>query len=714
MEKLVIFTALTFSASAIMANNATLESDPFWQEVPTVITPTRLRQSIRDVPASISVITSDMIRNLDIRTIPEALRLVPGMTVTYMTGNRPVASYHGTNIMAPRRMQVLVNGMSVYRTGKAEMEWSQIPVAIEDIDRIEVIRGPNAASYGTNAAVGVINIITRHPEDDWGSRVRVHQGSDGVKDAYLRHGGSFGRHSYRLSLSQSSDDGFDKDSTDNSHRDSSIIKRFNLSAFFDIDNSNKLEITAAAVDGKNDIEFIDSTQTTFPDIDFKNHNFQAKWTHDISDNNEIYIKAYYLQEKQTQEWRSCIPQIMLTPELRAMHAANPNYAATILAGGIPSGGTPNDDRLALDVFTRINLLGGISGALSLTCGWTNQNYRLLKRDIEIQDTHVFNDNTRIIFGFGSTHSDILSRTFFTSGAPEVRKNRFFGDLEYRFGKFTTNLGVMLENENTLNDTQVSPRMALHYAINDNQILKFVSSLAKRTPDLYELALDQNFFVTDLTQPVAGQSSAFFYYTQPGDFSHLKPEQVISNEIIWYGSFQETGINAEIKLFREDLSSLISEKLQFFDFNPTNQGEALIEGVEAEFAYRISDRLFTRLSYSYQDISTNTALELSFHTDQSGSILASYIMDSGYTITGAYYTNSAIQGFDYRRFDLALAKDFTLNSSKLRASILYQYAPARQSGINRGTHASATENEELIVENNFDSNNHIFLTIDYSL
>lgn len=714
MEKFIIFFVLLLSASTITANNSSSGNDPFWQEVPTVITPTRLKQSIRDVPASISVITSDMIRNLNIRTIPEALRLVPGMTVTYVAGNQPEVSYHGTNIMAPRRMQVLLDGMSVYRTGKAEMDWSQIPVSIEDIDRIEVIRGPNSASYGANAAVGVVNIITRHPEDDWGSRTKFHGGSDGVKDIYLRHGGSVGKHSYRLSLSRTQDLGFDKNFDEEDRRDSSDMKRFNLSAFFDIGDDDKLEFATGMVDGKNGVEFIDSSQTTFPDIDLENKYFQSKWTHSLNDNNEIAIKAYYMREDRTQEWSSCVPQIMLTPELRAMHAANPDYAATILAGGIPSGGTAEDDKLASDVYNRINLLGGISGALSLTCGLTNQNYRLIKRDIEIQDTHVFNDNARIIFGAGSTHSDIISPTLFTSGAPDVKKNRLFANLEYRLGRFSSNLGVMFEDENTLKRRQTSPRIALHYSINKNQVLKLVTSRAMRTPDIYELALDENFLVTGLTPPVAGQSNAYFYYTPPGDFSDLEPEKVVSRELIWYGSFKKSGVNAEIKLFQEKLSNLISEKLQFFDFNPTNNGEAQIEGIEADISYRLSNKLFTRFAYSYQDISTNNPLELSFHADHSGSLLASYTLDSGYTISGSFYGNSAINGFDYRRLDLSIAKDFVFNSSKLRTSILYQYMPAGQGGLYRGFRPSSTDQSVLVIENDFTRNNHFFMTIDYSL
>jgi iron complex outermembrane receptor protein len=713
MEKSIIVAGLMlYTANANAVNGTAAVEDPFWQEVPTVITPTRLKQPIRDVPASISVITADMIRNLDIRTIPEALRLVPGMTVTYVAGNQPEVSYHGTNIMAPRRMQVLIDGMSVYRTGKAEMDWSQIPVSIEDIDRIEVVRGPNSASYGANSAVGVVNIITKHPEDDWGTRTKLHGGSDGVRDTYLRYGGSFGPHNYRVSVSQASDDGFDKNIDNENRRDSTDISRVNFSAFFNINDNNKLELTTGLVECDNEVEFIDASQTTFPDIELENRYFQGKWLHNISDQNEFAVKAYYLDEDRTQRWNSCLPQIMFTPELRAMHAANPDYAATLLAGGIPSGGTPQDNMLAFDVFARVAALGGVQGALSPTCGWVNQDFQLTKRDLEIQDTIVFNDNARMIIGIGTTTASIVSQTYFTSGAPDVENNRLFSNLEYRFGKFTGNAGVMIEDESILDDRETSPRIALHYNLDDSQVIKLVTSRAVRTPDPWELALDWNYFVTDLMPPVVGESNAFFYYSPPGDFSSLRSEEIISKEIIWYGSFQQTGIDAEIKIFRENLNDLISEKLQFFDFVPTNNGETEIEGIETDISYRFSHKAYARLAYSYQDISTNDPLELSFHAKHSGSIISSYTLDSGYTLTGSYYANSAIAGFDYKRFDFSVVKVFNIASGNLRASFLYRYMPAKQGGVNRGFSPSAADLTDGIIENDFDSDNHFFLTLDY--
>ena len=104
---------------------------------PVVITPTRLRQALPDVPASVTIITSAQIARLGINSVAEALRLVPGMELTRAAGHDWRISYHGTNILTPRRMNVLVDGVSFHRPGYSRVFWQQLPVTLADIDRID-------------------------------------------------------------------------------------------------------------------------------------------------------------------------------------------------------------------------------------------------------------------------------------------------------------------------------------------------------------------------------------------------------------------------------------------------------------------------------------------------------------------------------------------------------------------------------------------------
>jgi len=174
-----------------------------------VLTATRLKQSAAAVPGSMTVIDSELIKASGARDIAELLRLVPGMMVGYTSGNQAAVNYHGTNASDARRMQVLIDGRSVYRAGLATVDWSDIPVAMEDIERIEVFRGPNTVSYGANALMAVVNILTRSPADSHGSRVKVVRGERGINDFYASQGVGWETGDLRLSMSGQQDDGFD-------------------------------------------------------------------------------------------------------------------------------------------------------------------------------------------------------------------------------------------------------------------------------------------------------------------------------------------------------------------------------------------------------------------------------------------------------------------------------------------------------------------------
>ena len=108
-----------------------------------------------------TVIDREMIKASGFRTVPELMRLVPGMYVGFADANRPVVSLHGSADEYAHRMQILIDGRSVYLPPFGGVSWADLPLQIEDIERIEVVRGPSSASHGTNSFYGVINIITR-------------------------------------------------------------------------------------------------------------------------------------------------------------------------------------------------------------------------------------------------------------------------------------------------------------------------------------------------------------------------------------------------------------------------------------------------------------------------------------------------------------------------------------------------------------------------
>lgn len=124
MRCIATLTAAWLLPLAALAQQQANDTSTLEGTYPVVITPTRLRQALPDVPASVTVITSAQMARLGINSVAEALRLVPGMELTRAGGHDWRISYHGTNILTPRRMNVLVDGVSVYRPGIRESSGS--------------------------------------------------------------------------------------------------------------------------------------------------------------------------------------------------------------------------------------------------------------------------------------------------------------------------------------------------------------------------------------------------------------------------------------------------------------------------------------------------------------------------------------------------------------------------------------------------------------
>src|SRR5512135_1037073 len=120
----------------------------------TITSASRFSQELADAPNAMTVITREMIAASGFRSLPDVFKLVPGMYVSYYTGAQPIVSYHGSLSQFAHSMQVLIDGRSVYLPPFNTVDWTLLPITLSDIERIEVIRGPAAASYGENSVQG--------------------------------------------------------------------------------------------------------------------------------------------------------------------------------------------------------------------------------------------------------------------------------------------------------------------------------------------------------------------------------------------------------------------------------------------------------------------------------------------------------------------------------------------------------------------------------
>jgi outer membrane receptor protein involved in Fe transport len=157
----------------------------------------RKEERVADVAAAVFVITREDIRRSGMTTIPDLLRLVPGVEVAQLNANKWAVSIRGFNAVYATKLLVLVDGRSIYNPIFAGVIWEDEDLMLDDVDRIEVIRGPGAAIWGANAVNGVINIVTKPTADTQGGLVRVDAGRTGEQGA-VRYGGTRGALSYRL------------------------------------------------------------------------------------------------------------------------------------------------------------------------------------------------------------------------------------------------------------------------------------------------------------------------------------------------------------------------------------------------------------------------------------------------------------------------------------------------------------------------------------
>ena len=126
-----------------------------------VATVARKAQKLSDTPAAVTVLSADDIRRSGARSIPEALREVPGVNVAQIGAARWAVSVRGFNGRFSNKLLVQIDGRSVYSPLFSGVFWEAIDVMLEDVERIEVVRGPGASLWGANAVNGIINIVTR-------------------------------------------------------------------------------------------------------------------------------------------------------------------------------------------------------------------------------------------------------------------------------------------------------------------------------------------------------------------------------------------------------------------------------------------------------------------------------------------------------------------------------------------------------------------------
>jgi iron complex outermembrane receptor protein len=271
-----------------------------------VTTVTANKSSVGKSAAAVFVVTSEMIRRSGATCIPECLRMVPGLQVAKVGSSQWAISSRGFNSDFSTKLLVLIDGRTVYNPLFGGVFWDTQDVVLQDIDRIEVIRGPGSTIWGANAVNGVINIITKTAADTQGLQVIAGGGNQNKTISSIRYGGKIGENTdYRLYVKEQ-----DQAAGFNPQQGSANDAWNQVRGGFRIDSQTPSKTDAFTLQG--DIytgAFGEQTPTpllTPPFVAVPADTFHVgggdvlgRWTHVVDENNTYFVQTYYDQIQRT-------------------------------------------------------------------------------------------------------------------------------------------------------------------------------------------------------------------------------------------------------------------------------------------------------------------------------------------------------------------------------------------------------------------------------
>ena len=605
-------------------DEATSAAD-FFEEQPLILTVSRMSKPLLESPASVTVIDRQMIDASGMRELADLFRLVPGFVVGYHSGHAPVVTYHGLGQEFGRQMQVLIDGRSVFIPSFGGVPWSNLPLLIEDIERIEVIRGPNAVTYGANAFLATINIITRHAAEDLGVRASVTASDNAnpdIKDAYLRLGSKLRDIDWRLSLGALSDDGFA------AINDSRRVAKLNFRMDLAPRHNQFWTLQAGSSDSV--------VGRGFPQQDDTDT--------DIERDEEATNSYLNLQWEGVWQSSSTIARLTHTRQ-----DVVDNY-------------DPGPLTLETD-------LGPIPGVTT----FIDFDRTSERTELELIQNDYIGDQLRLVYG-GSLRQDRVKSLFLLNRDDfrEVDTQRLFGSVEWRVDEnWLLDFGVMLE-DTSLTELEQSPRVSVIRKFGERHALRLVASQARRNPILWEHDGD-----TEFAAEVPGFGTVVLP-TWVGN-NDLEPERIDAHEI-GLRSQLANGVESDIKLFSYEIDEHIEFAETSIDSGPplgvldvettANGGSTSVDGIELGLSYKPDRQLRIDTGLSLVDADSSIEdLENSF-PEHTAFLAARYRFDERHEVSGAYYYVDEISWTDSaavipiaRRLDLRyayrLANQFSL-------------------------------------------------------
>ncbi len=251
-------------------------------------------QALADTAAAAFVISQEDIRRSGATSIPDALRMAPGVQVAQINANTWAITIRGFNDRFSNKLLVLVDGRTVYSPLFSGTYWSAQDVVLEDIDRIEVIRGPGGTVWGANAVNGVINIRTKHSKNTQGGLMSA-QGGNYQNGGSVRYGGEMGKEgAYRVYAKGKQNSDYLNRQNQNAH-DQWNAGQGGFRADYALSEKDQLSFSGDIMEMEGD-ETIGLRTPVDSSMSQRNANATAKLTHKTEDG-EWYLQSFYLTDE---------------------------------------------------------------------------------------------------------------------------------------------------------------------------------------------------------------------------------------------------------------------------------------------------------------------------------------------------------------------------------------------------------------------------------
>ena len=563
MNERQLWLGLLLACSSLLvpcqAETALPSEADFFAPQPIVLSASRLAQPLSEAPVAVTIIDRAMIDASGFTEIADLLRLAPGFQVGLgAVMNGTAVTYHGQADSLPRRMEVLVDGHSVY-SSLFSVDWHDLGLTLADVDRIEVIRGPNAPTYGSNAFIGTINIISRPRYADPGGFAQVTLGSNATRQGTLRHVGNLGGFDYRLSL------GYDESDNFPGRNDEQLLRTLNLRSWKDLNDTDALEIQLGIRNGPigrggDDLTF-NPLGVNIGTNYVESNREMVRWSRVLSAGRDTSVQFYHQLRSEKDKTTLGLLSDLLNVPAAAIPSLFPGHV---------------DEAMRIGIFD-----------------YTDERY-----DLEWQINDASDERLQWVAGAGLRLSRSQSLVQFgRTDFVQNRGQRLFADVAYHLADdWLLSASGMLEQSDTL-DLALSWRLAINHQLQPNQTVRASVTRAVRDSGLLSNNLNLGLHFSN------GDPVNLFVYSPGG----LKPETMLSWELGWLGSWLDRRLTLDAKVFREltaqeiiGLSGVAPEPYPDGAVILSNGDGVDIIGLEGQLQYRPSARDLASLQFSMAD------------------------------------------------------------------------------------------------------------------